>query len=83
MTLGERDSYDMGENEFWLLLAGVKPPEDSILKAKLTETFLQGLTGRARGVVLKVTKGEEVREDILRGMRRSLTGVKDGELTIV
>jgi hypothetical protein len=83
VTLGERDSYDMGANEFWLLLAGVKPPEDSILRAKLTETFLQGLTGRAKGVVLKVTRGEEAREDILRGMRRSLGGVKDGELTIL
>ena len=83
VQLGERDSYDMGDNEFWLLLAGVKPPEDSVLRAKLTETFLQGLTGRAKGMVLKVTKGEEVREDILRGMRRSLAGVKDGELTIL
>jgi hypothetical protein len=83
VTLGERDSYDMGEDEFWLLLAGVKPPEDSILRAKLTETFLQGLAGRAKGVVLKVTSAQEAREDILRGMRRSLAGAKDREITIL
>jgi hypothetical protein len=83
VTLGERDRYDMGDDEFWLLLAGVRPPEDSVLRARLTETFLQGITGRAKGVVLKVTKGEDVRDDILRGMRRSLAEVNDGELTIL
>jgi hypothetical protein len=83
VTLGERDSYAMEKDEFWLLLAGVKPPEDSILRAKLTETFLQGVTGRAKGVVLKVTTAEEAREDILRGMRRSLAEVRDGELKIL
>jgi hypothetical protein len=83
VTLGERDSYAMEGDEFWLLLAGVKPPDDSILRAKLAETFLQGLTGRAKGVVLKVTTAEEAREDILRGMRRSLAEVKDGELKIL
>ena len=82
VTLGEQDIYEMVGDEIWLLLAGVKPPEDSILRSKLTETFLQGLHGRAKGMVLKITTGEEAREDVLRGMRRSLAGVKDGEIKI-
>ncbi len=83
VTLGERDIYEIEGDEFWLFLAGVKPPEDSVLRAKLTDTFLGGMTGRARGVVVKVTTGQEVGESAVRGMRRSLTGVKEGEIKIL
>jgi hypothetical protein len=81
--LGERDIYEIVGDEIWLLLAGVKPPEDSILRSKLTETFVHGVHGRVKGVVLKLTTGKEVREDVLRGMRRSLAEIKDGEINIL
>ena len=80
VSLGENDILDMSGDEIWLFLAGIQSPEDSVLKAKLTETFVQG---RVKGVVLKITSGEEAREDILRGMRRSLAGVPDGEIKIL
>lgn len=82
-SLGERDIYEIVGDEIWLLLAGVKLPEDSILRSKLTETFVQGVHGRVKGVVLKLTTGKEVREDVLRGMRQRLAGIKDGEINIL
>lgn len=83
VTLGEQDICEIEGDEFWLFLAGVKSPEDSALKGRLTETFVQGVQGRVKGVVLKITSGEEAREDILRGLRRSLAGVPDGEIKIL
>jgi len=83
VTLGERDICEIEGDEFWLFLAGVKPPEDSHLTEKLTETFAQGVKGRVKGIVLKITSGEEARESALRGMRRSLAGVRDGEIKIL
>jgi hypothetical protein len=80
---GEHDILDMSGDEFWIFLAGVKSPEDSVLSAKLTDTFLGGMSGRAKGVVVKVTTGDEVGESTLRGMRRSLAGVPDGEIKIL
>jgi hypothetical protein len=82
-SLGERDIYEIVGDEIWLLLAGIKLPEDSILRSKLTETFVHGVHGRVKGVALKLTTGKEVREDILRGMRRSLAEIKDGEINIL
>lgn len=82
-SLGERDISEIVGEEIWFLLAGVKLPEDSILKSKLTETFVHGVHGRVKGVVLKLTTGKEVREDILRGMRRNLAEIKDGEINIL
>jgi hypothetical protein len=83
VTLGEQDICEIEGNECWLFLAAVKPAEDPRLSAKLTETFLQGVEGRIKGVVLKTTSGEEARESALRGMRRSLAGVRDGEIKIL
>ena len=83
VTLGERDICEIERDEFWLFLAGVKSPEDSSLKDRLTETFVQGVQGRVKGVVMKVPSVQEAREDVLRGMRRSLAGVPDGEIKIL
>jgi hypothetical protein len=83
VKLGERDVLDMAGNEMWLVLAGIQSPEDSVLKDKLTETFLQGVQGRVRAAVLKITAGEEAREDVLQGLRRSLAGVPPGEIKIL
>ena len=83
VSLGEKDILDMSGDEMWLFLAEIKAPEDSVLSEKLTETFLKGMEGRAKGIVLKITSGEEAREDILRGMRRSLAGVPEGEIKIL
>lgn len=83
VTLGERDICEIEGDEFWFFLAGVKPPEDSVLRAKLTDTFLGGISGRAKGVVLKVTTGKELSESAVRGMRQSLAGVPDGEIKIL
>jgi hypothetical protein len=83
VSLGENDLLDISGDEIWLFLAGIQSPEDSVLSAKLTETFVQGVQGRVKGVVLKITSGEEAREDILRGMRRSLASVPDGEIKLL
>ena len=83
VKLGERDILDMTGNEMWLVLAGIQSPEDSILRDKLTETFLQGVQGRVKAAVLKITAGEEAREDVLQGLRRSLAGVPPGEIKIL
>ncbi len=83
VSLDEMDICDMEGDEIWFFLAGVTYPEDSILRDKLIETFLQGLTGKVKGVVLKLTKGDEVREETLRAIRRGLAGVKEGEIKIL
>ena len=83
VTLGERDICAIEGDECWLFLAGVKPPEDSVLSAKLTETFFKGVKGKIKGAVLKTTSAEEARESALRGMRRSLAGVREGEIKIL
>jgi len=44
---------------------------------------LHDLNGRVKGVVRKVTKGDEVQEEVLRGMRRSLAGVPEGDIKIL
>jgi hypothetical protein len=83
ITLGEKDISDMTGDEMWLLLAGVRPVEDVDLLSKLSEIFCEGLNERIRGVVLKLTSGEEVRDDVLQGMRRSLAGVERGKIKIL
>jgi hypothetical protein len=83
MSLGEQDIWDTTEGEIWFFVAGIKFPNDSILRDKLIETLLQGLTEKVKGVVLKVIKGEEVREEVLRTMRRGLAGVQEGEIKIL
>jgi hypothetical protein len=54
-----------------------------MLRDKLIKTFLQGLKGRAKGVVLKVTKGDQSREDALQAMRRRLAEVQEGDIKIL
>jgi hypothetical protein len=83
VTLGEKDILDISGDEMWLILAGIQSSQDSVLKDKLTETFLQGVQGRIKGVVLKITAGEEARENALQGLRRSLAGVPAGEIKIL
>jgi hypothetical protein len=81
--LGERDICDTAEGELWFFLAGVQHPDASILRDKLIETLLEGLMDKVKGVVLKITKGAEVREEALRAMRRGLAGMKEGEIKIL
>ena len=81
--MGERDTSAMEGDEIWFVLAGVKSPEDPILRSTLIETLLQGLHGKVKGVVVKLTEGDEVREEVLRGMRRGLAGVKEGDIKIL
>jgi hypothetical protein len=83
VSLGERDTYDITDNEIWFCLAGVTPSEDAILRSTLIETLLKGLTGNVKGLALKVTKEEEISEDVLRTMRQGLAGLKDGEIKIL
>jgi hypothetical protein len=83
VSLGERDTSDMVEDEAWFFLTGVKHPEDAVLRDKLIQTFLQGRTRRVKGVALKVTKGEEAREEALQAMRRGLAAVKEGDIKIL
>jgi hypothetical protein len=83
VSLGERDTYDMTDNEIWFCLVGVTPSEDSILRSTLIETLLEGLTGKVKGLALKINKGEEIGEGILRAMRQGLAGLKDGEIKIL
>ncbi|OGP55507.1 MAG: hypothetical protein A2Y65_12355 [Deltaproteobacteria bacterium RBG_13_52_11] len=83
VALGERDTSAMEGDEIWFVLAGVKSPEDPILRSTLIETLLQGLHGKVKGVVVKLTEGDEVREEVLRGMRRGLAGVKEGDIKIL
>lgn len=83
VSLGERDTYDMTDDELWFCLAGVTPSEDSILRSTLIETLLEGLTGKVKGLALKVNKEEEIGEEVLRTMRQGLTGLKDGEIKIL
>ena len=81
--MGERDAYAMEGYETWFVLAGIKYPEDAMLKDRLIQTFLQGLKGKARGVALKVTRREEAREEVLQAMRRDLNEVKEGDIKIL
>ena len=83
VQLGEQDCCDTVEGELWFFLAGVKSPDASILRNKLIETLLHDLNGKVKGVVWKVTKGDEVREEVLRGMRRSLAAVPEGDIKIL
>lgn len=81
--MGERDADVMEGDELWFVLAGVEYPEDAMLRDKLIQTFLQGPQGRVKGVVLKVTKGDQSREDALQAMRRALAGVQEGDIRIL
>jgi hypothetical protein len=83
VQLGERDIGDTAEGEVWFFLAGVQHPDASILRDKLIETLFEGLMDKVKGVVLKITKGDEVREETLRAMRRGLAGMKEGEIKIL
>ena len=83
VQLGEQDTWDAVEGELWFFLAGVHAAEDSVLRSKLSETLLRDLGGKVKGVVMKVTKGDEVREDTLRVMRRSLATVPAGDIKIL
>jgi len=83
VTLGEKDIWDAAEGELWFFLAGVQYTDASILRDKLTQTLFEGLNGNVKGVVLKITKGDEVREETLRAMRRGLAGMKEGEIKIL
>jgi len=83
VTLGERDICDTAEGELWFFLAGVQHPDASILRDKLIETLLEGLMDKVKGVVLKITKGDEAREEALRAMRRGLAGMKEKEIKIL
>jgi hypothetical protein len=81
--LGERDIGDTAEGELWFFLAGVQQPDASILRDKLIETLFEGRMDKVKGVVVKLTKGDEVREETMRAMRRGLAGMKEGEIKIL
>lgn len=83
VQLGEQDCLDTVEGELWFFLAGVNYPGDSALRDKLIETLLHDLNGRVKGVVRKVTKGDEVQEEVLRAMRRSFATVPEGDIKIL
>jgi len=83
IQLGEQDCLDTTEGELWFFLAGVKSPDASILRNKLIETLLHDLNGRVKGVARKVTKGDEVQEEVLRAMLRSLAAVPEGDIKIL
>jgi hypothetical protein len=83
VQLGERDICDAAEGELWFILAGVQHRDASILRDKLIKTLFEGLMDKVKGVVLKITKGDEAREEALRAMRRGLAGIKEGEIKIL
>jgi len=83
LKLGKRDICEEKEREVWFLLAGIKPLQDSILLRKLHRALFQGVNGGVKGVVLKITKGEDVTEETLRGILRILAEVKEGEIKIL
>jgi len=83
VQLGERDMWDAVEGELWLFMAGVQHSEDPQLKGTLIETLLYDLKGKVKGVVLKLTTGDAVRDETLQGMRRSLAGIPAGEIKIL
>jgi len=75
--------WDAVEGELWLFMAGVQHSEDPQLKGTLIETLLYDLKGKVKGVVLKLTTGDAVRDETLQGMRRSLAAVPAGEIKIL
>jgi len=83
VQLGEQDCWDTVEGELWFFLAGIQHSEDPQLKGTLIETLLHDLKRKVKGVVLKLTRGAEAREETLRAMRRSLAGVPAGEVKIL
>lgn len=83
VQLGERDICDTAEGELWFFFAGVQYSDASSLRDKLVETLLEGLMDKVKGVVLKLTKRDEIREEVLSAMRRGLAGLKEGEIKIL
>lgn len=83
LQLRERDIWDSVEGELWLFMAGVRHVEDSLLRSRLMKTLLHDLNGQVKVVILKLTTGDEVREETLQGMRRSLAGIPAGEIKIL
>jgi hypothetical protein len=81
--LGEKDICDTAEGELWFFLAGVRQPDASALQSTLKETLLQEQSKNVKGVVLRLTKGAEAREEALRAMRRDLAGMKEAEIKIL
>jgi hypothetical protein len=82
VSLNERDICDMEGEEIWFCLTGVTYPEDAVLRDKLIETFLPG-KDKAKGVAVKLTKGDQVHEEVLRSMHRALTTVQEGDIKIL
>jgi len=82
VQLGERDICETAEGELWFFLAGVQQTDASSLQSTLKETLLQEQGKKVKGVVLRLTKGAEAREEALRTMRRDLAGMKEEEIKI-
>ena len=82
VQLGERDICETAEGELWFFLAGVQQTDASSLQSTLKETLLQEQGKKVKGVVLRLTKGAQAREEALRTMRRDLAGMKEEEIKI-
>jgi hypothetical protein len=83
VQLGERDICDTTEGELWFYLAGVQQTDAANLQSTLKETLLQEQGKNVKGVVLRLTKDAEAREEALRAMRRDLAGMKEEEIKIL
>jgi len=83
IQLGERDICDTTEGELWFFLGGVQQPDAASLHRTLKEVLLQEQGKDVKGVVLRLTKGDEAREEALKAMRRDLAGMKEEEIKIL
>jgi hypothetical protein len=83
ITLGANDTWDTVEGEVWFFVMGVEYADVSLLREQLIAGLLAGLQTKAKGIVLRVSTGEQVHEDALRVMRRELTEVNTGDIKIL
>jgi hypothetical protein len=83
VQLGEQDICETTEDELWFFFAGVQQPDASSLQSTLKETLMQEHGKKVKGVALRLTKGDQAREETLRTMRRNLTGMRDEEIKIL
>jgi hypothetical protein len=83
ITLGDNDTWDTAEGEAWFFVTGVEYADASLLREQLMARLLSGLQQKVKGIVLRVSTGEQIHEDALRVMRRDLVEVNTGDIKIL
>jgi hypothetical protein len=83
IALRDHDTWDTVEGEVWFFVTGTEYADAFQLREQLIAGLLTGLQKKVKGIVLRVSTGEQIHDDALRVLRRELTEVDTGEIKVV